>query len=559
MPQGQPSRTPPVGMRPARRGTGGPRPKGIAMVDGCALRNALEGGYVALERYYQAVNALNVYPVPDGDTGINMLLTMKATLEHASAQDPHIGRLAEAAARGALLGARGNAGVILSQFLRGAAAALRERAEADVAALALAFCQGTEAAYRAVARPTEGTILTVMRATSEALKVHQDRDVQAALSGAVTAARDALARTPNLLPVLAEAGVVDAGGQGFLLILEGMFYALRGEPLERIPDLVTPPTGQVSAVFLQRIATEHYGFCTQFIIKGEGLDADAVRTALSPMAQSTVVIGEPTLVRVHLHTFTPQEVITFALRFGQVDEVRIEDMDRMREAFAQAQRQQKPVPVGVVAVGWGPGIEELLQSLGAWVVRGGQTMNPSVQELLQAIDATPAQEVILLPNNPNIIVSGQQAVRMASKPVHLLPTRSIPQGIAALLAFNPEQTVQENLTRMRTAAQEVHTGEVVASTRSARVNGLEVQEGQLMGFLDGALVVAGKDLVETVCHLVQAAHPLAQGLVTLYWGHQESQASANALADALRHCFPGLQVDVVYGGQPFYPVILSAE
>lgn len=550
---------PAVGARPSRSGKGGQRPKGIASVDGYALRRALEGGYIALERHYEAVNALNVYPVPDGDTGINMLLTMKATLEHAPSGEAHVGRLAEGAARGALLGARGNAGVILSQFLRGAAAPLRERAEADAPTLALAFRQGNEAAYRAVACPTEGTILTVMRATAEALEAQKDSDVETALAGGVAAARDALAHTPDLLPVLAEAGVVDAGGQGFLIILEGMFYALKGKPLERIPDLVTPPSGKVSHVFLQRIATERYGFCTQFIIKGKALDADAIRTALSPMAQSTVVMGDPTLVRVHLHTFTPQEVITFAVRFGQVDEVRIEDMDRMRETFVQDQRRQEPVPVGVVTVGWGPGIEELLQNLGAWVVRGGQTMNPSVQELLQAIDALAAQEVILLPNNPNIVVSGQQAVSLASKPVHLIPTRSIPQGIAALLAFNPEETVQENLTRMRKAFQEVHTGEVVASTRSTRVNGLEVQEGELMGFLDGALVVVGRNLVETVCRLVEAAHPLAQGLVTIYWGHQETQASADALAQALRRRFPGLQVEVVHGGQPFYPVILSAE
>ncbi|MFN3975112.1 MAG: DAK2 domain-containing protein [Dehalococcoidia bacterium] len=550
---------PAVGNRPSRSGKGGQRPQGIASVDGYALRRALEGGYIALDRHYEAVNALNVYPVPDGDTGINMLLTMKATLEHAPCGEAHVGRVAEGAARGALLGARGNAGVILSQFLRGAAAPLRERAGADAHTLALAFRQGTEAAYRAVARPTEGTILTVMQATAEALEAQKNGDVETALAGGIAAARDALARTPDLLPVLAEAGVVDAGGQGFLLILEGVFYALKGEPLERIPDLVTPPSGKVSRVFLHRIATERYGFCTQFIIKGEALDADAIRAALSSMAQSTVVMGEPTLVRVHLHTFTPQEAITFAMRFGQVDEVRIEDMDRMRETFVQAQRGQEPVSVGVVAVGWGPGIEELLQSLGAWVVRGGQTMNPSVQELLQAIDALAAQEVILLPNNPNIIVSGQQAASMASKPVHLLPTRSIPQGIAALLAFNPEETLQGNLARMGKAFQEMHTGEVVASTRSTRVNGLEVQEGELMGFLDGALVVVGKDLAETVCRLVEAAHPLAQGLVTIYWGHQETQASADALAQALRRRFPDLQVEVVHGGQPFYPVILSAE
>ncbi|MCS7207135.1 MAG: DAK2 domain-containing protein [Dehalococcoidia bacterium] len=543
----------------ARKPKSTPRTPRIRVVDGCALRTALQGGYAALERHYEAVNALNVYPVPDGDTGINMLLTMQATLQSAPSDDPHIGRVAEAASRGALLGARGNAGVILSQFLRGMAAALRDKATADAPALAQAFRQGTEAAYRAVARPTEGTILTVMRATAEAVEAHQKRDVGVALTGGVAAAKDALARTPNLLPVLAEAGVVDAGGQGFVLILEGMLYALQGEPLERIPTLVTPPRGKVSAVFLQRIATERYGFCTQFIIKGEGLDADAIRSALAPMAQSTVVLGEPTLVRVHLHTFTPQEVLTFALRYGQVDAVRIEDMDRMREEFSHAQRQREPTAVGVVAVGWGAGIEELLQGLGAWVVRGGQTMNPSVQDLLEAIEALPAREVILLPNNPNIIVSGRQAVGMASKPVHLLPTRTIPQGIAALLSFNPEEDVHTNLARMEQAIKEVHTGEVVASTRTTRVNGQEVKEGELMGFLDGTVVVAGQDLTETVCRIVEAAQPLAQGLVTLYWGHQETQASADALAQALRRRFPGLQVEVVHGGQPFYPIILSAE
>ncbi|GBD11386.1 hypothetical protein HRbin23_01049 [bacterium HR23] len=525
---------------------------------GRALRLALEGGYKALERHYEAVNALNVYPVPDGDTGINMLLTLRATLQSAS-QDDHIGRVMESASHGALLGARGNAGVILSQFFRGMAQALRPYEEADTPTLAQAVRQGADSAYRAVAHPTEGTILTVMRATADALDDHKGEDVTTALARGLSSAREALARTPDLLPVLAEAGVVDAGGQGFVLILEGMLYALQGVPLEQIPLRVTPPTGQVSRAFLQRVATQHYGFCTQFIIRGEAVDADAIRSALAPMAQSTVVMGEPTLVRVHLHTSTPQEVITFAARFGQVDEVRIEDMDRMREEFAHGWRSRQAAGVGVVAVGWGPGIEELLQSLGAWVVRGGQTMNPSVQNLLQAIDAVPAQEVILLPNNPNIIVSGQQAVNMAGKRVHLLPTRTIPQGVSALLAFNPEASAEENLGRMERAIREVRTGEVVASTRTTRVDGQEVREGELMGFLDGTLVVAGEGLTETVCRVVEHAQPLTQGVVTLYWGADQTQASADALAQVLRQRFPGLQVEVVYGGQPFYPVILSLE
>lgn len=529
------------------------------LLDGHAFRRALEGGYAALERHYEAVNALNVYPVPDGDTGINMLLTMKAGLEAAPEGEGHLGRVAGAVAHGALLGARGNAGVILSQFLRGVGIALRDVEEADGHLLALALRRGTELAYRSVAQPVEGTILTVMRAAAEAVEAHKGQGLHRALQGGVEAAKDALARTPNLLPVLAEAGVVDAGGQGFLLLLEGALYALRGEDVARIPDLVTAPSGKVSALFLQRTAAQRYGFCTNFVIRGQDLDVDAIRAALSSLAHSTVVMGDATMVRVHLHTLNPQEALAHALRFGQVEAIEVQDMDRMHQEFALGHRREALAPLGVVAVGWGEGIEEILRSLGAWVVRGGQTMNPSVQELLEAIEAVPAEEVILLPNNPNIIVSGQQAVGLAGKKVHLLPTRSIPQGIAALLAFNPEASVRENLQRMAEALQGVRVGEVVASTRTTRVDGRDVREGDLMGFLDGALVVAGEGLEETVCRLVEAALPLPQGLVTLYWGHQETQASADALAQALRRRFPHLQVEALLGGQPFYPVILSME
>jgi dihydroxyacetone kinase-like predicted kinase len=481
------------------------------LLDGHAFRRALEGGYAALERHYEAVNALNVYPVPDGDTGINMLLTMKAGLEAAPEGEGHLGRVAGAVAHGALLGARGNAGVILSQFLRGVGIALRDVEEADGHLLALALRRGTELAYRSVAQPVEGTILTVMRAAAEAVEAHKGQGLHRALQGGVEAAKDALARTPNLLPVLAEAGVVDAGGQGFLLLLEGALYALRGEDVARIPDLVTAPSGKVSALFLQRTAAQRYGFCTNFVIRGQDLDVDAIRAALSSLAHSTVVMGDATMVRVHLHTLNPQEALAHALRFGQVEAIEVQDMDRMH------------------------------------------------QELLEAIEAVPAEEVILLPNNPNIIVSGQQAVGLAGKKVHLLPTRSIPQGIAALLAFNPEASVRENLQRMAEALQGVRVGEVVASTRTTRVDGRDVREGDLMGFLDGALVVAGEGLEETVCRLVEAALPLPQGLVSLYWGHQETQASADALAQALRRRFPHLQVEALLGGQPFYPVILSME
>lgn len=533
-----------------------------ARCDGATVREALAAALAWLENHAEAINALNVFPVPDGDTGTNMVLTLRAAVAEASnGGRAEIPEVVSAAARGALMGARGNSGVILSQLLRGMAAALQEVDELTPKALAEAFAAARDMAYQGVMRPVEGTILTVAKevasATTRAAR-NESMDLRQLLNVATEAARHAVAATPTQLPVLAEAGVVDAGGQGLYIILEGAYrYACglsvhtNGE-LRRTVDL---------AVFE---AESEYGYDVQLLIHGRQLDVDEIRAALEPMGDSLLVVGDSTTVKVHIHTDRPGDPLNYAAGLGSISDVVVENMQEQYQNFiAERSRQSEAKPakeVGIVAVAQGAGFRRVLESLGAdVVVEGGQTMNPSVEELLAAAESLPNESVILLPNNTNVIMAARQALPLSDKRISLVPTRTVPQGIGALLAFNYELGLEENVEAMTQASREIHTIELTIATRTARVNGIKVKDGEYIALLNTDLVANSSSMARAALRALSEFDAESHEIATIYRGQDATEQDAEQLCAAISKRYPNLEIEVVDGGQPHYHFVIGVE
>ena len=573
-------------------------PDKAIVLNGDDLRKAFEAATRCLERQRDAINALNVFPVPDGDTGTNMLLTMRSVnAESLQAPTSSAGEVMAAMARGALLGARGNSGVILSQFFHGLAQGLHGKDEFNGGDLTQAFELASGAAYSSVSVPVDGTMLTVIRELSLAASRSVGSrggygDVLSVWWAALEASKEALSRTPLQLSVLGEAGVVDAGGQGVVTLLEGAWYCLAGEDVDELelelcaPLLPDKSSGDVSLVrdsgqprvreeYLAATEDELYGYCTQFLMQGKELDVEVLREELSALAQSTVVAGNEDLVKVHVHAHDPGPVISYAVSLGTISQVSMDNMDRQHREFVALQRGQPKSAfsevlvnssMAVVAVAWGEGFARLFEGLGcSAVVIGGQTMNPSTQELLSAARNTGAEQVVLLPNNPNIIPAARQAASVAAGDssvemvLHVIPSRTIPQGVAALLAFNPEGPLDANLASMEEALATVKTVEVTKAVRPVTLGGLSVQEGQYIGLLEGDLVVAGDTAFSTLHLALQQAISPQHEVLTLYWGGDIQEDQARDAATQLREHIPGVDIEVVHGGQPFYQYIASLE
>lgn len=543
-----------------------------SVVDGERFKRLVYAGLVWLRQHQEEINALNVFPVPDGDTGTNMVLTMQSAWEEvASVDENNVGKVAHRVAHGALMGARGNSGVILSQIWRGMARHLDNKEWLTASDLAAALEEGVRTAYKGVIRPVEGTILTVAREAAEeaTLAAGRTTDLSVVLERAVRRAWDALARTPDLLPVLAEAGVVDAGGQGLCVILEGMMRALRGEVMGESAAVATTVMGPAFAA--EAVPEEEYGYDVQFLIVGQNLDVEAIRRDIDAMGTSTLVVGDSETVKVHVHVPDPGVPLSYAVRLGSLRDVVVEDMQAQYREFVRAREQARPAPammvsgappreVGVVAVVSGDGLEKVFMSLGASaVVPGGQTMNPSTEEILRVVESLPTPKVVILPNNGNIILAARQAQELSQKEVVVVPTRSIPQGVAALLAFNHQAGLEENAETMERAAREVHTGEVTTATRDASLNGVQVRQGQIIGLQDDQLVVSGDTVDQVVEALLDRMGVADLEIVTLYYGAGVRQEEAEALAARLQEKYPDQTFEVVYGGQPHYFYILSAE
>ena len=527
---------------------------------------------VLLERNVDGINALNVFPVPDGDTGTNMFLTLRAVVEEAdSLKGSHASDVAAAMARGALMGARGNSGVILSQFFRGMAVGLEGTSDFGAEELVGAFHRAREHAYKAVGEPVEGTILTVISSTAEAAQGALDRkgSVEDVCEAVCEAATESVAKTPTMLAVLRDAGVVDAGGQGLAVILEGVRRSVKGEATDALE--IAPPepvgvdgtSGAVSVDFLEATEEELYGYCTQFMIEGEGLDTDSIRTQMVDMAHSAVVVGDESMVKIHVHAKDPGPVISTAVSHGILSQVNIQNMDEQHGDFSVARRSEASATqtaVAVITVAMGKGLEELFTSLGASrVIAGGDTMNPRVQDMIEAVNNAPSDNVVILPNNGNILPAATQAAEYSEKTVKVVPTRSIPQGIASILSFNPDRDLESNFSEMEEALESVRTGEVTEAVRSVTINDVAVEEGRLIGLLDRKLVTAGDDVGEVVVSVLGKADLSDGDLVTLYWGDLLTEEDANAVVAKVTAALPGVEAELVEGGQPHYHFLISIE
>jgi len=544
--------------------------KQILSCDGQEFRDMFAAGASWLEKSVPDINAINVFPVPDGDTGTNMFLTMRSVIEEADRiSGGSVSAVAKAMAQGALMGARGNSGVILSQFFRGMAKGLDDKDSITGSDLAVALDEACRAAYKGLSQPVEGTMLTVIKdaakAAQEAARTAPD-NLTGVAEAAVDEARDSVARTPLLLDVLREAGVVDAGGQGVYVLLEGVLRYLEGKVEEmryRRPQMVAAelPAGTTATPHVTE-SEEPYGYCTNFLLEGHKLNPDKIRKKLEGKGQSVVVVGDESTIRVHIHTYDPGGIIRFATSLGTLHQLQIQNMDDQHVGFVEMQKERLPSSdTGVVAVAAGSGMKEVFRSLGAAaIITGGQTMNPSVQEILQAVEAVPSQKIILLPNNKNIILAASQVQSLTSKEIAVIPARTVPQGIAALIAFNYEGSMEENVQAMTDAVATVKTVEITEAARSTKLQGLKISKGQVISILDDEKLLAADDDTEKV--LFEALDKIdidSAEVVTVYYGADIESTQAEQVVQKIREKYHDKQVEMVSGGQPHYRYIVSLE
>nr|WP_216367399.1 DAK2 domain-containing protein [Anoxybacillus sp. EFIL] len=535
-------------------------------------------GATHLANNAKTVDALNVFPVPDGDTGTNMNLSMtsgaKEVKNHVS---DHIGKVASALAKGLLMGARGNSGVILSQLFRGFAKAIEQKNEINSKEFAAALEAGVQTAYKAVMKPVEGTILTVAKdAAKRAVTVaKKETDIIVVMTEVLKEAKASLKRTPDLLPVLKEVGVVDSGGQGLVFVYEGFLAALKGETIAESEVLSME----------QLVRTEHhrnvqshlsaddieFGYCTEFMVKFEQekvakhpFQEETFRQDLSRFGDSLLVIADDELVKVHIHAEQPGEVLTYAQRYGSLINIKIENMREqhaniVHENMPQPKKQER-LPYGIVTVAMGDGIAELFKSIGAHaVIEGGQTMNPSTEDIVKAIEEVNAQTVFVLPNNKNIILAAQQAASVASCDVVVIPSKTVPQGMTALLSFNPSATKEENEQAMTEALHRVKTGQVTFAVRDTNIDGVEIAKDDYMGIADGKIVVSHKELMHVIETLLSHIISEEDEIVTILSGEDATDEQTAHVVQWIEKQFPDVEVETHHGGQPLYPFIFAIE
>jgi DAK2 domain fusion protein YloV len=546
-------------------------------IDGQGWKRLVEAGLAWIRHHQAAINALNVFPVPDGDTGTNMLLTMQAAWDEiADSPEQNAGAVAHAFAHGALMGARGNSGVILSQLWRGFARSLGNKQTFAAADFAEAMQEASSTAYKGVIKPVEGTILTVAREAAVAAdQVAQEHgDLMVVFDYVIGQTKQAVARTPSQLAVLAEAGVVDAGGQGFYTILEGMLRYLRGqtvtidEALDSAVDLKAPVAADEALTVPDVHSVEiGYRYDVQFIVVGQDLDVERIRAEIDAMGDSTLVVGDANTTKVHVHVSDPGEPLSYGVRWGSLRDVVVEDMQAQYQEFILG-RSAPPVTspamlqseISTVAVVAGEGLSRVFESLGtSKIVSGGQTMNPSTQQLLEAVETLSTDKAIILPNNGNIVMAAQQAAELSHKEVAVVPTRTIPQGIAALLAFNYQADLQPNVELMRAAAADIQSGEITTAIRSVELDGVQIEAGDIIGLVNGRLVAAARTLDQVVWQMMEEMDLADHEILTLYHGNGIKDEQAQRLADKIRERYPDQEIEVVEGNQPHYHYIISVE
>jgi len=565
---------------------------------GRRLKAIIEAGARRLEADREQVNALNVFPVPDGDTGTNMCLTLAAALkEMDKVASSSLGETAKALSLGSLMGARGNSGVILSQLFRGMAKSLQEHRAATPLQVAWSLQEGVDTAYKAVMKPVEGTILTVAREMARAALQTAKRGeaLDRVLEAAVARGREVLARTPDMLPVLKQAGVVDAGGMGLVCFMEGMLEGLRaadqasgqnraaaGREAGRAADRKEAAEPAAASA-----GTEiRYAYDTQLLIRGTGLAVDLIRSQLESLGDSLLVVGDTRLVKVHVHTNEPHRALAACLLHGEIIEASIENMREQHEALKRghaADLVREPGPpsavtegptqsvssvaadaprdgLGVVAVASGQGLADIFRSLGAnVVVSGGQTMNPSTEDLLNAVESLPSNEVLILPNNGNILMAAKQTAELSGKTVRVVPTKSVAQGIAALVALDRSLPLEKNQAKMEQAIQRVKSGEVTRAVRDSHFRDIHIHEGEFIGILNDEIVTTGPDSLSVLGELVSRMVDGHTEIVTVFCGEPVDDGEAAQAGERLRKACPDHEVEVHRGGQPLYHYLVSVE
>ena len=553
----------------------------LKTIDAALLKKAFLSAAKSIERKKEIINELNVFPVPDGDTGTNMTLTiMSAANDVARLADPTMEQLAKAISNGSLCGARGNSGVILSQLFRGFTKEIRSHEAIDVPTLAAAFEKAVETAYKAVMKPKEGTILTVARGGAERAKelVQETDDIVVFGEEVLKKMEEVLAYTPELLPVLKEAGVVDSGGQGLLEIVKGAYDAILGKEIDFSVPVTAAPSASTTRMSSENISTSDikFGYCTEFIIYlekeyTEKTEAD-FKAYLESIGDSIVVVSMDDVVKVHVHTNDPGNALQRALTYGSLSRIKI---DNMREehnekllkemeggvAAAEAEVPAEHKQYGFIAVSIGAGVNEIFTGLGVdCIIEGGQTMNPSTEDMLNAIAKINADNIFILPNNKNIILAAEQAMRMTKdKNIIVLPSKNVPQGIAALIGFVPEDDADVNTENMKEEMTRVKTGQVTYAVRDTSLNGVEIKQGNIMGIGDEGILSVGEQIEDTAYAMVEAMMDEDSELISIYYGEEIAEDAANGLADRIMEAYPDVDVELHFGGQPVYYYVVSVE
>lgn len=556
-------------------------------INGKLFREMFVSGANNLKNNKDLIDKLNVFPVPDGDTGTNMSMTISSAIrELNNLKNDNLTEVGKTLSKGSLMGARGNSGVILSQIIRGMASSMEGKKELGVEDLAKALKSGADTAYKAVIKPIEGTILTVVRESGEfaILNSHKFKTVSELMEAVVMEAEASLERTPNLLKNLKDAGVVDSGGKGLVCLYEGMLFAIKGQPVELLDaqDESSKPAQVGLMSDSAQNADIKFGYCTEFILESDKVEEDTIRDIMLGYGDSLVVVGYDGMIKVHVHTNNPGNALQEALKFGQLVTIKIENMRlqhnntiipdeeqeqaiegvRIEQASSvkEAAGQQEKKKYGFITTTMGRGLAEIFEEFGVdIVIEGGQTMNPSTEDFMKAVGAVNADHIFILPNNSNVIMAANQAKELSDKDVYVVPTKNIPQGISSLINFEPDANPEDNMARFMESISMVKSGEVTFAVRDTIMDGIEVSEGDIIGITAKKLVDSGKDVNEVTKKLIKSMVDEDSAIVTIYYGEDVEEDSARLFAEIIQDEFDDLDVELYYGGQPLYYYLISVE
>ena len=541
----------------------------VKIINGERLKDMIVGAATLLENHKDALNALNVFPVPDGDTGTNMSLTMiSAAKEVKAANMADFKDVINALSVGSLKGARGNSGVILSQIWRGFSAVLGElNGEINAGDIANAMQKGSECAYKAIMKPKEGTILTVARSMADAASffVKENDNIIDLMQYVLSEGESTLKRTPDMLPVLKEAGVVDAGGAGLIIIFRGFKKVLDGEKFDSLEPLDLEMDIQSAGAMDTGLSDIEFGYCTEFFIKNIfkhilQRDVDAFRQNLAKLGDCVLVVGDLNLIKVHVHTNDPGIVLQTALTLGELSKIKIDNMREQHREIIEEAAPQNLKPMSIISVVSGEGLKEIFRdSLVDEFVDGGQTMNPSTQDILSAIGKAPSQNIIVLPNNKNIILAAQQAAELAGKNVVVIPSKTLPQGISAALSYNCEEDFDTNITRMQKALSNVKTGQITVAVRDSGINGNKIKKGEWIGIGEDEIVANGNDMQDVAMRLLDTLVDEDTGVIAVYYGEGVNEDQAEEMIEAVDQKFEDCDIELHYGGQSVYNYLFAVE